>query len=112
MIPYSQIPVPDAGCQAANFATSVFNFPTNLVITKVTVGVKITTTYRGDLILRLVSPSGTEIVLQNAVGGSADNLDALYDDAGTGSAATVDHVIDAVYDITCPAQGSPTQPLS
>lgn len=106
------VPVTDNGCDANDYGTMTFNYPTNLIITDVNIGVKTTTTYRGDLIVKVVSPQGTEIILQNNVGTSADNLDALFDDAGSGSTATGNHTIDASYDVTCPPQGTPTQPLS
>jgi len=111
------VPVTDNGCDANNFATMTFNYPTNLIITDVNIGVKAigvkaTTTWRGDLIVKVVSPQGTEITLQNNIGGSADNLDAMFDDAGTGNTSSGNHTVDATYDVTCPAQGTPTQPLS
>lgn len=38
----------------------------------------ITHTYIGDLVVRLISPSGTSVVLHNRSGGSADNLIRAY----------------------------------
>lgn len=36
-------------------------------------------TYRGDLRLTVISPSGTQVVLHNRNGGSADNIKSTYD---------------------------------
>ncbi len=54
--------------------TSVINVPNEGTVFGVTVGVNISHTWIGDLIVKLVSPTGTEYVLHNKEGGSADNL--------------------------------------
>ena len=43
-----------------------------------TVGVHIVHTYRGDLVIDLITPTGAVLNLHNRAGGSADNLDATY----------------------------------
>ena len=40
--------------------------------------VNITHTWIGDLIVTLVAPDGSQYVLHNRTGGSADNIDATY----------------------------------
>lgn len=110
---FPSYPVTDDGCQSNDYTELTFNIPTNLVITDVNVGVKVTTTWRGDLIVKLVSPQGTEITLLNNVGGSADNLDVLFDDAGTANAlSSGNHTVDGTYDVTAQVQGALTSPLS
>jgi carboxypeptidase D len=47
-------------------------------ITGIQVSVDITHTYIGDLLIRLVSPSGTGLVLHNQQGGSADDIVGTY----------------------------------
>lgn len=54
--------------------TSVIDVPNEGTVFGVTVGVNISHTWIGDLIVKLVSPTGTEYVLHNKEGGSADNL--------------------------------------
>lgn len=45
---------------------------------KVSVSVDITHSYRGDLVVTLVSPTGVEVVLSNKEGGGDDNLTATF----------------------------------
>lgn len=107
------ISVPDDGCSTNNYATLTFNYPTNLTISDVNVGIKASTTWRGDLSIKLQSPSGTEIVIINSVGGGADNLDALIDDSGTANGlSSGNHTVDGTYDITTQTEGTGTSPLS
>lgn len=54
--------------------TSVINVPNEGTVFGVTVGVNISHTWIGDLIVKLVSPTGTEFVLHNKEGGSTDNI--------------------------------------
>jgi subtilisin-like proprotein convertase family protein len=42
------------------------------------VGVNITHTYIGDLVVTLVAPDGSTYVLHNRAGGSADNIVTTY----------------------------------
>jgi subtilisin-like proprotein convertase family protein len=55
----------------------------NLCIGDVNVDVNITHTYIGDLIVELVSPSGTTVRLHDRTGSSTDNIVATFDDEGT-----------------------------
>jgi subtilisin-like proprotein convertase family protein len=43
------------------------------------VSVSITHTYKGDLRVTLVHPDGTQVILHNQTGGSADNINTTYD---------------------------------
>jgi subtilisin-like proprotein convertase family protein len=42
------------------------------------VGVNITHTWRGDLTVSLIAPDGTQYLLHNRTGGSADNIVTTY----------------------------------
>lgn len=53
---------------------SVINVPTEGTVFNVEAGVNITHTWRGDLLVSLTSPQGTELILHNRSGGSADDL--------------------------------------
>ncbi len=61
--------------------TSAINVPDALTIFETSVQVNITHTYIGDLIVKLISPNGTEAILHNREGGSADNLHQTYSPA-------------------------------
>lgn len=105
--------IPDDGCETNNYTSLTFNYLTNISITDINVGVKASTTYRGDLIVKLVSPQGTEATLLNNIGGGTDNLDVLFDDAGTANAlSSGSHTVDGTYDVTAQVEGSSTDPLS
>ena len=54
--------------------TSIINVPNEGTVFSVEAGVDITHTWRGDLIVSLTSPAGTEHMLHNRSGGSADDL--------------------------------------
>ncbi|MBC8478540.1 S8 family serine peptidase, partial [bacterium] len=51
----------------------------NVTIVDIEVYVSITHTYRGDLLVRLTSPDGTNVTLHNRSGGSANNIVGWYD---------------------------------
>lgn len=53
---------------------SIINVPQNGVVFGADVGVNISHTWRGDLLVKLRSPEGTEHILHNRTGGSADDL--------------------------------------
>jgi len=57
--------------------------PDSFCIGDVNVDVNITHTYIGDLIVDLVSPSGTSVRLHDRTGGSTDNIVVTFDDEGT-----------------------------
>ncbi|WP_213997513.1 S8 family serine peptidase [Arsukibacterium sp.] len=58
----------------ADGITSVINVPNEGTVFGVEAGVDITHTWRGDLIVTLTSPQGTEHTLHNRAGGSEDDL--------------------------------------
>ncbi len=65
------IAIPDNN---ATGITSNINVSGSGTITAVSVSLDITHTWRGDLVVTLVSPSGSQSVLSNRSGGSADDL--------------------------------------
>jgi subtilisin family serine protease len=58
--------------------TSTIDLPDSLSVWNTTCEVHITHTWIGDLILKLISPAGTESILQEREGGSADNIHMTY----------------------------------
>ena len=69
------IQIPDN--QPAGITSPIYVGDTAELVT-VTVSVDITHTWRGDLIVDLISPAGTTVRLHNRTGGSADDLIATY----------------------------------
>ncbi len=82
--PGTHIPDSSAAGIKRSLAT---NAPGN--IGSVEVSVDITHTYVGDLRVSLRSPAGTEVVLHNQTGGSADNLVKTYTAATTAALASL-----------------------
>lgn len=78
--------------------TRTFVVGTSFSVSDVDIGVLLTHTYRGDLRITLSSPAGTTVQLMNTVGGSADNLNVLFNDEG--AAAIGSHTVN---DTTGPA---------
>jgi subtilisin-like proprotein convertase family protein len=107
------VPVTDNGCVDDDYATLTFNVASNVLITDVNIGVKATADWRGDLIIKVISPQGTEITIMNSVGNDWFDLDALFDDSGSATGLDAsDHTVDGTYDETVQVQGSLTDPLS
>jgi len=50
-------------------------------VTDVNCFVNIAHTYKGDLTVTLIHPDGTQVILHNKTGGSADNVMTTYDTA-------------------------------
>lgn len=63
--------------------TRTFVVGTSFTVADVNIGVLMAHTYRGDLRVSLVAPDGTRVTLMDGVGGTRDNLNVLFDDAGT-----------------------------
>lgn len=61
------------------------SIPDNGQLDTIEIELDITHTYIGDLVVRLISPSGTSVVLHNQSGGSADNLIRTYGVKNTSS---------------------------
>jgi subtilisin-like proprotein convertase family protein len=107
------VPVTDNGCIDDDYATMTFNVASNVLITDVNIGVKATADWRGDLIIKVVSPQGTEITIMNSVGNDWFDLDALFDDSGSATGLNAsDHTVDGTYDETVQVQGALTDALS
>lgn len=65
--------------------TRTFVVGTSYTVADVNIGVLMAHTYRGDLRVSLVAPDGTRVTLMDAVGGTRDNLNVLFDDVATNS---------------------------
>ena len=72
--PYSNTTPVDIPDNVADGIASVITVPQAGAVFGTDVGVNITHTWRGDLIVKLRSPEGTEHTLHNRTGGSADDL--------------------------------------
>ncbi|MEM7788023.1 MAG: proprotein convertase P-domain-containing protein [Bacteroidota bacterium] len=75
--------IPDNGCPT--FSTTTIDVPDAFVVGRLSVGVGIEHTWRGDLRVRVTSPAGTTVSLidrvgTGAVGSNADDLDVIIDD--------------------------------
>jgi subtilisin-like proprotein convertase family protein len=90
--------IPANGC-----VTSAIAVNANYAIGKLNVGVNATFNPRGGLRVTLVSPAGKRVALLGPTGGTAVNLDALFDDAassgvpGSGTNDTSSPYYDNVY---------------
>lgn len=75
-----------------------FTVGTSYNVSDVNIGLLMAHTYRGDLIVTLVSPAGTRVVVSNQIGGAADNFNVLLDDqaASTVSGYTANDTITTV----------------
>jgi subtilisin-like proprotein convertase family protein len=71
-------------------ARDTITFSDAVIVTSVRVDVDITHTYRGDLRLTLISPSGTEVVLHDRAGGGADHIQRGFDPTTT---AGLNHLV-------------------
>jgi len=71
-------PMPDLST-----VTSVITIPDNYCVGDLDATVNITHTYRGDLEVDLISPTGVTVRLHNRTGSGTDDLVVTYDDSGT-----------------------------
>jgi uncharacterized repeat protein (TIGR01451 family) len=71
----------DTATPCSNPFTRTFSVGTSYVLSDVNIGVLMAHTYRSDLIISLVSPTGTSVTLLNQVGTSRDNVNVLLDDS-------------------------------
>jgi subtilisin-like proprotein convertase family protein len=71
----TDVPIPDLGTAQSNITFATCN---GFASSTSMVEVHIVHTFIGDLVVTLVAPDGTSYVLQNRVGGSADNIDQVY----------------------------------
>jgi uncharacterized repeat protein (TIGR01451 family) len=72
----------------ATTVTRTFSVGTSFSVSDVNVGVLISHKYRSDLRITLSSPTGTTVQILNASGGSANNLNVLFDDEAAASIVT------------------------
>ena len=83
----TSIHIPNDSCQFDGGTVgkrTTFNDPAITMITDVNVGIKIDHTYRGDLDVRITSPAGTEVQLNDpAFGASNDDINSVFDDQAT-----------------------------
>jgi subtilisin-like proprotein convertase family protein len=77
------VQIPDAGA----FVSSDLTIDRNVVITDIGVAVKITHPYIGDLLVRVVAPSGKSVTLHERAGGSNDNIEKTFGLGGEETAA-------------------------
>lgn len=94
----TDIPIPEGGSGGVCLApiASTIQVNENFPIGDLRVGVSILHTLRGDLTITLTAPSGATITLLNDVG-VAENLDALFSDAGP-----EDAFAEGVHDVSAP----------
>jgi len=83
--------IPDAGAAVS----SELIVDRDVVITDIGVAVKITHTYIGDLIVRVIAPNGESVTLHERAGGSNDNIDKTFGLGGEATAALSELVGDA-----------------
>ena len=60
-------------------ATSTLSFPGDMEIDEVNVYADVTHPYKGDLVVSIVSPSGSPVILHDHSGGSGDNVMGWFD---------------------------------
>lgn len=72
------LPIPDMGAPVIH----AMQVTGSGMIKDISVYVNIRHTYVGDLVIKLISPSGKEVVLQSRAGGTADVLDQRYGRGG------------------------------
>lgn len=71
-----KLAIPDAGA-AVSYAVNFTGYA-NKKVNRVSVSVKITHSYVGDLSIKLVHPDGTEVMLRNRTGGNTQNIAEAY----------------------------------
>jgi subtilisin-like proprotein convertase family protein len=59
--------------------TTTLDVPEAMTLTNASVDLDIPHTWKGDLLVTLVAPSGKEVVLHNRTGGSTDNVSGSFD---------------------------------
>src|SRR5262249_41011843 len=75
-----QLPIPDADVAGVR---SAVDLTASGVVADISVTVDITHTYRGDLVVTLVSPDGRTAVVHNRAGGSSRNLKETWTSQGS-----------------------------
>lgn len=103
------LPIPDSQC-STGWVSSVITVPDSFYIADVNVGIWMTHTYRADVEMQLRAPDGTTVLLIADLGGSADNINALFDDSAPGPPDSVSHTPPPPYYTDNP--WTPVQPLA
>jgi subtilisin-like proprotein convertase family protein len=62
----------------ATGVTSTLNVGDSLTVSSISVGVNITHTYKGDLVVTLIGPDNTSAILHNQTGGATDNVQTTF----------------------------------
>jgi len=65
--------------------TRTFSVGTSYTVSDVNIGILMSHTWRGDIVMYLVSPGGTRVQLTNGQGGGADNFNLTFDDEAASS---------------------------
>ncbi len=68
--------------------TRSFTVGTQFTVQDVNIGVVASHAYRGDMVMTLVSPQGTQVTFNNATGGAALNYNVLADDEAAATLAS------------------------
>lgn len=97
--------IPDNGCSTSNYLTSTFTYAGTGPIADIDVSVFIEHTFRGDLVIDVISPTGTIVTILNSQGGTANNLEATFDDASANVTYTTTHTLNATIDETFQPNG-------
>lgn len=84
---YNQVTIPDGkGAElAGEAAESIINISNSFIVSDVNVSLNITHTYINDLVISVISPSGTEIILFNRECSGENDFNVIYDDEGSAS---------------------------
>ncbi len=84
--------IPDNACPAT--VDKTFSVTRDYIVSDVDIGVLLDHSYRRDLRISLIAPSGRAVTLTDFEGGSADNLNVKFDDEATGGAITAHNLSD------------------
>ncbi|MCB2086660.1 MAG: proprotein convertase P-domain-containing protein, partial [Sphingomonadaceae bacterium] len=96
----------------SNPYTRTFTVGSNYTISDVNIGVLLAHTYRGDLLMWLVSPSGTRIQLASGDGAGADNYNVLFDDSAASAISNYTANATATASTTVPPYAATYRPAS
>jgi uncharacterized repeat protein (TIGR01451 family) len=81
-------PIVDNGNSCTGQLVRTFTVGTSYTISDVDIGILLDHTFRRDLRLTLISPAGTSVQFMRNTGGSADNLNVLFDDEAAANIST------------------------
>ncbi len=70
---------PNAAIQDMKTTSSKITLPDDVTIDKLKLDLDVAHTYRGDLVVKLTSPSGKTATISDRAGGSADNIKGSFD---------------------------------